>query len=93
MVADVVAELPPVEESDRLPRPEREEEAAEKAARRDAREAERDLHGRLVSARRRVKGSYSLLIMSADQMIAVRDPHGFRPLVLGRLQHAKPLVK
>ncbi len=33
----------------------------------------------------RVKGAYSLLIMANDKLIAVRDPHGVRPLVLGRL--------
>ncbi|MGM0575589.1 MAG: amidophosphoribosyltransferase [Myxococcota bacterium] len=32
-----------------------------------------------------VEGAYSLLIMTPEQMIAARDPHGFRPLVLGRL--------
>ena len=32
----------------------------------------------------RIKGAYSLLIMTRDRLIAVRDPHGFRPLCLGR---------
>ncbi|GAB6180233.1 amidophosphoribosyltransferase [Desulfotomaculum defluvii] len=32
-----------------------------------------------------VKGAYSLLIMSEDTLYAARDPHGFRPLCLGRL--------
>lgn len=32
----------------------------------------------------RVKGAYSLLIMTRDRLIAARDPHGFRPLCLGR---------
>jgi amidophosphoribosyltransferase len=31
------------------------------------------------------------VILTADQMLAVRDPHGFRPLVLGRLDGA-PVV-
>ena len=30
-------------------------------------------------------GAYSLVLMSAQKLIAVRDPHGFRPLCLGRL--------
>jgi amidophosphoribosyltransferase len=47
-----------------------------------------DLAGRLVAALRRVKGSYSLLILGEDQLLAVRDPNGFRPLVLGRLKGA-----
>ncbi len=33
----------------------------------------------------RVEGAYSLLIMSPSKLIAVRDPHGFRPLCMGRL--------
>ncbi len=33
----------------------------------------------------RVKGAFSLVILSEHQVIGVRDPHGFRPLVLGRL--------
>jgi len=32
-----------------------------------------------------VKGAYSLLIMTRDAIYAIRDPHGFRPLTLGRL--------
>ena len=33
----------------------------------------------------RVRGAFSLVILDEDQVIGVRDPHGFRPLVLGRL--------
>jgi amidophosphoribosyltransferase len=32
-----------------------------------------------------VKGAYSMVIMTEDTLIAVRDPNGFRPLCLGRL--------
>ncbi len=39
----------------------------------------------VIKACQRVKGSYSLLILANDKLIAVRDPHGIRPLVLGRL--------
>jgi len=35
-----------------------------------------------------VKGAYSLLIMTRDAIYALRDPHGFRPLTLGRLDDA-----
>jgi amidophosphoribosyltransferase len=35
-----------------------------------------------------VKGAYSLLIMTRDAIYAIRDPHGFRPLSLGRLDDA-----
>jgi len=33
----------------------------------------------------RVRGAYSLVILDERQMIGVRDPFGFRPLVLGRM--------
>ncbi len=32
-----------------------------------------------------IKGAYSLVIMSATKLIAARDPHGFRPLVMGKI--------
>ncbi|SHH41386.1 amidophosphoribosyltransferase [Tepidibacter thalassicus] len=31
-----------------------------------------------------IKGAYSLVVLSEEGLVAVRDPHGFRPLVLGR---------
>ncbi len=33
----------------------------------------------------RVRGAYSLVVMDEGRVIGVRDPHGFRPLALGRL--------
>jgi amidophosphoribosyltransferase len=41
---------------------------------------------RVVEALHEVKGAYSLVFLSEHQMIAARDPRGFRPLVLGRLR-------
>ncbi len=32
-----------------------------------------------------IKGAYSLLVMSPSKLIAARDPHGFRPLCMGKL--------
>ena len=32
-----------------------------------------------------LEGAFSLIVMSAQKMIAVRDPHGFRPLCIGSL--------
>ncbi len=32
-----------------------------------------------------LKGAYSLVILTGDKLLAVRDPHGFRPLCLGTL--------
>ncbi len=40
---------------------------------------------RLINALHRVEGSYSLLILTETEMIAARDPYGFRPLVVGKL--------
>jgi amidophosphoribosyltransferase len=34
----------------------------------------------------RVRGAYSLVVLDERRAIGVRDPHGFRPLVLGRLR-------
>ncbi|MBC8071399.1 MAG: amidophosphoribosyltransferase [Deltaproteobacteria bacterium] len=34
----------------------------------------------------RVQGAYSFVFTTEDKLIAVRDPHGFRPLVLGKLR-------
>lgn len=39
-----------------------------------------------------VRGAYSLLLMTEDTMIAVRDPNGFRPLCLGRLGNGAHVV-
>ncbi|MFT8467788.1 MAG: amidophosphoribosyltransferase [Acetobacter syzygii] len=40
---------------------------------------------RLIDALKRVTGAYSLVVLSQDALIGVRDPMGVRPLVLGRL--------
>jgi amidophosphoribosyltransferase len=39
----------------------------------------------LISALTVAKGAFSLVILSESEMVAVRDPYGFRPLLLGRL--------
>jgi len=39
-------------------------------------------------ALRQVEGAYSLVMLSRDAVFAVRDPRGFRPLCLGRLEGA-----
>ena len=36
----------------------------------------------------RVRGAYCLLVMSGNTLVAVRDPHGFHPLALGRLDNS-----
>ena len=36
---------------------------------------------------KRIKGAYSLVVMSPSKLVAARDPHGFRPLCMGRLEN------
>ena len=38
----------------------------------------------VLRAMERIEGAYSLVIMSPQKLIAARDPHGFRPLCMGR---------
>jgi amidophosphoribosyltransferase len=56
-----------------------------------ARSKEKSFVERTVHALRQVEGAYSLLILAEKEMIAARDPFGFRPLVLGQLKDA-PVV-
>src|SRR5881398_3571334 len=44
--------------------------------------------GNVLGALRRIEGAFSLLIMSERELIAVRDPFGWRPLALGKLDGA-----
>ena len=43
---------------------------------------------RAVAALSQVKGAYSIVLMSENELIAARDPQGFRPLCLGKLDGA-----
>jgi amidophosphoribosyltransferase len=43
---------------------------------------------RLADALRDVQGAYSLLVVMGDTILAARDPRGWRPLVMGRLDGA-----
>ncbi len=38
----------------------------------------------VIAACNQFKGSFALVVMTADKLIAVRDPYGIRPLVLGK---------
>jgi amidophosphoribosyltransferase len=50
-----------------------------------ARSQARNLSGAIGDALNQVEGAYSLLLLTPDELYAVRDPRGFRPLVLGKL--------
>ena len=49
-----------------------------------ARSRERTLPERVADALRQVRGAYSLVFLTEDSVVAVRDPMGFRPLALGK---------
>jgi amidophosphoribosyltransferase len=51
-----------------------------------ARSPARNLPGAIGDALNQVEGAYSLLALTRDELYAIRDPRGFRPLVLGRLR-------
>src|SRR5208282_2421557 len=38
-----------------------------------------------ISSLKKVRGAYSLLILADDGLLGMRDPNGFRPLCLGKL--------
>ena len=50
-----------------------------------ARSKTHDVVDAIVEALHAVRGAYSLLFLVPGRMIAVRDPHGFRPLWIGKL--------
>jgi amidophosphoribosyltransferase len=42
----------------------------------------------LVESLSQARGAFSLALLTKDRLVAVRDPHGFRPLAIGRLGDA-----
>ena len=53
-----------------------------------ARSKARSIDDAIVESVAQVQGAFSLVMLTLDRLIAVRDPHGFRPLALGRLGDA-----
>lgn len=39
----------------------------------------------IIDAMTRLKGAYSMVVMTEDSIVAAKDPNGFRPLALGKL--------
>lgn len=50
-----------------------------------ARDYKKGLENALLSALKLIKGSFALCVMTENCLIAVRDPHGIRPLCLGQV--------
>jgi amidophosphoribosyltransferase len=50
-----------------------------------ARSAARNLSGAIGDALNQLEGAYSLLLLTREELYAIRDPRGFRPLILGKL--------
>jgi len=48
----------------------------------------RNLEDAVLEALAQVEGAYSILLLTSTQLLAIRDPRGFRPLALGRLGEA-----
>lgn len=57
-----------------------------------ARSADESFENGLKKALVQIKGAFSMLLMTPDTMIAIRDPNGFRPLCLGRLNNGGYIV-
>ncbi|MEQ1726993.1 MAG: amidophosphoribosyltransferase [Vicinamibacterales bacterium] len=53
-----------------------------------ARSKGRSVEDAVVDSVTQLQGAFSFLMLTSDRLIAVRDPHGFRPLALGRLGEA-----
>ncbi len=46
------------------------------------------VEGAFVDALSRVQGAYAIALLTPDRIFAARDPYGFRPLVLGKLEES-----
>ncbi len=53
-----------------------------------ARSRQEETVDRVVDALGQVEGAYSMVFLTPSELIAVRDPHGFRPLCVGLLEDA-----
>ena len=53
-----------------------------------ARSREHSVEDALVESIAQISGAFSFALLTKDRLIAARDPHGFRPLALGRLGDA-----
>ncbi|MDP2991741.1 MAG: amidophosphoribosyltransferase, partial [Deltaproteobacteria bacterium] len=57
-----------------------------------AKSAHKGLEEAIIDAFSLLKGAYSIVLLMEDKLIAIRDPHGFRPLCLGKLNDSYVLA-
>ena len=53
-----------------------------------SRSRRRTVREAFIEALRQIEGAYSLVVLTPEYLLAARDPHGFRPLCLGRVNGA-----
>ncbi|MEE1182526.1 MAG: amidophosphoribosyltransferase, partial [Treponema sp.] len=51
-----------------------------------------DIESAISSTMEKIEGAYSLVIMSGEKMVAVRDPKGYRPLCYGKLDDGEYVI-
>jgi len=54
-----------------------------------AHSAENTLVDAIADSLRQIDGAFSIVMMTRDRIFAARDPHGFRPLSMGRIRNAE----
>jgi amidophosphoribosyltransferase len=50
-----------------------------------ARSRNHTIEEKIMDSLNKIQGAYCLVLMTEDKLVGVRDPHGFRPLCLGKL--------
>ncbi|GHU54545.1 amidophosphoribosyltransferase [Clostridia bacterium] len=58
----------------------------------EARLKSKTIEAAVLLAMKKIKGAYSIVVMSSSKLIAARDPNGIRPLCLGHLPDGSPVV-
>jgi len=48
-----------------------------------AKSTKKTIEEKIIDAARQIRGAYSLVFLTKKKLIALRDPHGFRPLAIG----------
>ncbi len=48
----------------------------------------KNVEGAVKNAMKKIKGAYALIVMSPRKLIGARDPYGFKPLCIGKKDHA-----